>query len=382
MGWSSLRYSPGVNASEYLASALDLIEREALFSGEVDWPRVRAEAQAVGAGATGPGGTYPAIRHALAALNDHHSHLRPPSDGSGVTSGALGLRSIGGVVARVRPGGPAARAGVRPGERVVRVNGALVGPGLNAGVPGEGDVALVLAGAASEREVTVHRGDLVANEAPRGWLAAPGVGLLSLPDHDGDGSLPGGTYQDTVQLLLFDLTAQGARSWIVDLRHNEGGNMWPMLAGIGPLAGEGELGAFVRGLERWPWSYRDGAAWIGGEAVTRATGPVRPPVDASTRVAVLTSPLTSSSGEIVAMSFVGRPNTRSFGEITQGLVTSNSLFDLPDGARLLIATAWEADRTGREHREALTPDQSIPTDWARFQTLDDPVICAALEWLG
>jgi carboxyl-terminal processing protease len=30
--------------------------------------------------------------------------------------------------------------------------------------------------------------------------------------------------------------------WIVDLRANGGGNMWPMIAGLGPIIGEGTLG--------------------------------------------------------------------------------------------------------------------------------------------
>ena len=33
--------------------------------------------------------------------------------------------------------------------------------------------------------------------------------------------------------------------WIVDLRGNGGGNMWPMLAGIGPILGEGIAGYFI-----------------------------------------------------------------------------------------------------------------------------------------
>src|SRR5262245_14914382 len=33
--------------------------------------------------------------------------------------------------------------------------------------------------------------------------------------------------------------------WIVDLRANSGGNMWPMVAGVGPILGEGSLGYFI-----------------------------------------------------------------------------------------------------------------------------------------
>ncbi|GGO41859.1 S41 family peptidase [Deinococcus humi] len=48
----------------------------------------------------------------------------------------------------------------------------------------------------------------------------------------GDGTLPDGRlYQDVVQDLIAELGAAGAERWIIDLRLNEGGNMYPMLAG-------------------------------------------------------------------------------------------------------------------------------------------------------
>ena len=33
--------------------------------------------------------------------------------------------------------------------------------------------------------------------------------------------------------------------WIVDVRGNGGGNMWPMIAGVGPVLGEGVAGYFI-----------------------------------------------------------------------------------------------------------------------------------------
>src|SRR5262249_15332217 len=45
------------------------------------------------------------------------------------------------------------------------------------------------------------------------------------------------TYSSVIRAVLahYDTTATG---WIVDLRGNSGGNMWPMVAGIGPLLGD------------------------------------------------------------------------------------------------------------------------------------------------
>jgi hypothetical protein len=50
--------------------------------------------------------------------------------------------------------------------------------------------------------------------------------------------------------------------WIIDLRGNGGGNMWPMLAGIGFVLGEGNLGYFVDGKSiEVAWRYQDGALY-------------------------------------------------------------------------------------------------------------------------
>ncbi|MGA7930969.1 MAG: S41 family peptidase, partial [Candidatus Sulfotelmatobacter sp.] len=51
-------------------------------------------------------------------------------------------------------------------------------------------------------------------------------------------------FADKLHRLTVDLQAQKPDSWIIDLRGNLGGNMWPMLAGIGLVVGEGDLGSF------------------------------------------------------------------------------------------------------------------------------------------
>ena len=62
--------------------------------------------------------------------------------------------------------------------------------------------------------------------------------------------------------------------WIVDVRGNGGGNMWPMIAGVGPILGEGRAGYFIDpvGAEIF-WEYRDGASWEGGDLAQRVGPP-------------------------------------------------------------------------------------------------------------
>jgi len=163
--------------------------------------------------------------------------------------------------------------------------------------------------------------------------------------------------------------------------------MWPMLAGVGPVLGDGEAGAFVRpGGQRTGWGYReaDGVAVAAGGAVQAR--PEAPPYRLRTpgpAVAVLTGPQTASSGEFVLLAFRGRPATRSFGEPTAGVPTANQAKRLGDGAELNLTTALGADRTGRTYDQALPPDEAVATDWTRIESPgeDEPVLAAALAWL-
>jgi hypothetical protein len=54
----------------------------------------------------------------------------------------------------------------------------------------------------------------------------------------------------------------GLVGWIVDLRNSRGGNMWPALAGIGSLLGEGVAGYFIAQQDETAWGYTGGNAWL------------------------------------------------------------------------------------------------------------------------
>lgn len=62
-----------------------------------------------------------------------------------------------------------------------------------------------------------------------------------------------------------ELDAPDLVGWIVDLRGNGGGNMWPMIAGVGPVLGEGTAGAFVDPDDNVTlWGYANGASIADG----------------------------------------------------------------------------------------------------------------------
>src|SRR5437899_12878929 len=66
----------------------------------------------------------------------------------------------------------------------------------------------------------------------------------------------------------------------------------------------------------------------------RLHAPTNPHRQVRARVyrAVLTDESTASVGEAVAVAFIGRSNTRSFGQPTAGVPTGNVVYHLADGA--------------------------------------------------
>ena len=184
---------------------------------------------------------------------------------------------------------------------------------------------------------------------------------------------------DSLQHLIASLDAQGVSKWIIDLRQNSGGNCWPMLAGIGPLLGNGTCGYFVSGAEKVPIGYTDGAAMQGRNVRCRVSFPAYKIKNSNSLVAVLTGPHTSSSGEIIALAFKGKAQATLYGEPTAGFTTANTTYTLSDKSMLVLTVCQEADRFGRLVEGKIFPDEMITPD--NHNSLDDAVKSAAIMWL-
>ena len=157
--------------------------------------------------------------------------------------------------------------------------------------------------------------------------------------------------------------------------------MWPMLAGIGPILGEGMVGMFIDpDSVKNRWYYENGRSLNGTFVQTSVSGTPYELIDPDPAVAILHGRLTASSGEAQVVAFRGRPNTKSFGQETTGVPTANRGFPLSDGALLNLTVAWMADRTGEKYWLPLIPDEDMPGDPAQDPSLD-PVVWRAEEWI-
>ncbi|QBD77156.1 PDZ domain-containing protein [Ktedonosporobacter rubrisoli] len=341
---------------------------------QINWQELRCFAFKHAYDAQNTADTYPTLRKVLERLGDAHSFFIPPEEARKFLQGeqySVGLLVVypEGVVVQVATGSPAQRAGIRVGDRIQALNGKSVENFQHAQeLYKELFAPLVKLTVKRERSPGAFFITLQAKSYPRearlrGERLASRIGYLDLPGVMNLAHLCK-RYATSLHSLIRSIEQIPTQGWIIDVRRNTGGCLWPMLAGVGPILGEQASGAFMfpKGMQS-TWSYSHG-----GTMLTSQWGKyVRRYVDKpyllkypATPVAILTSRLTCSSGEFVVISFRGRAQTRSFGEATHGSPTSIQRKILRDGGNLCLATAWGCDRTGQIYTKSIQPDMFVP----------------------
>jgi hypothetical protein len=218
--------------------------------------------------------------------------------------------------------------------------------------------------------------------APQGRRLGAKLAYVDVPGFAGGTPLQQVEFAETLKNAIQLNDGPQVCGWVVDLRQNTGGNLWPMVAGLGPLLGERELAASVYpDGRRVPVWQRDGQAGFGDYTQLRVRTPYR--VAAEVPVAVLLGPATASTGEVIAVAFRSRGATRSFGGPTRGLSGGNRTFALSDGASLVLTVAATSDTAGRLYEGPILPDETVarPGRPTGDETLVDASLDAAMAWL-
>jgi carboxyl-terminal processing protease len=104
------------------------------------------------------------------------------------------------------------------------------------------------------------RGEGGSQPRPELKLLEGGVGYIVIPSYSGGDPAAAAAYTDDVQGRIAAIDPAARCGWIVDLRNNQGGNMWPMLSGVGPILGEGEILSLIKPDNRFVVVYHDGRA--------------------------------------------------------------------------------------------------------------------------
>lgn len=185
---------------------------------------------------------------------------------------------------------------------------------------------------------------------------------------------------DLIRSGVKDLHTKGVTKWIVDLRYNGGGNMNPMLSGLAPLIGDGFIGGSVdaKGNMHREYNIKAGQFYDTGNLVCEIDS--KPEIEPTAKVAILISRYTISSGEIVAVAFKGRNNTRFFGEESAGYTTGNGYDQLSDDLILVISQSVFVDRNKEVYYGEVGVDEHMEF---QHNTLiqGDKQVARAIEWL-
>lgn len=304
--------TPPPHVQQALSRVLARAESASLYRDRVKWPALRAEVQRLADTAQSIPALAPALRYMLRTLGDEHGRV------------FYGGRPIAYYYGAPQPH----LAGFDP-ELNNKVQSAAAFP---------------------------FRAAMVARTV--GYVRIVGLPM-------GDNLAMAKQIEDAV----CGLRAKGASRWIVDLRYNGGGNLNPMAEGIAAILGDGPVGG-NKGLtpqEEGVWTIERGDFVNEGYSVHLPNGCTLP---TGSKVAVLTSLYTASSGEALAVMFKGRTNTRFFGGKTLGMITVTDWTVINDSTAMTISVGYYRDRTGRVYDRfvdvdedlAFTPTEALDTD--------------------
>ncbi|MET3980609.1 carboxyl-terminal processing protease [Mucilaginibacter sp. UYP25] len=211
-------------------------------------------------------------------------------------------------------------------------------------------------------------------------MLANGYGYILIPGNNptkqGETQIIAAQIQDS----LSKLNPAKLKGIIIDLRLNTGGNMWPMILGVGNLVSKGKLGTFIYpdASKNESWLVKDTSIYSDTIKVCsiKAICKVNPKI----KIAVLTSPYTASSGEATAITFKGQKNACIIGDTTAGYTTANESFSMY-GVEFIMAQAAEADRNGKIYYKNVPPDKEVIAGDNFTDLSKDAKIIAALSWM-
>jgi len=181
-----------------------------------------------------------------------------------------------------------------------------------------------------------------------------------------------------IQDAVCEIIKNGATKWIIDLRYNGGGNMFPMVEGLTSIIGDGLVGG-TKGVteeESSVWKIEDGDFYYDDQNIAIDE---KCPIEELPKIAVLISNYTASSGEALAVILKGRANTRFFGNKSYGMITATDYHPIDETTVMSISVSFYKDRNGTVYTKNVGVDEEVSFDPAADMSTD-MALKAAKDW--
>lgn len=206
---------------------------------------------------------------------------------------------------------------------------------------------------ATGQEFPVIKSELIENRYA--FISLPDIGSFNKDDWN--------MYIDTFYKKINDLQRRNPKGWIIDLRGNFGGMLYPMYAAIAAfLDSKNVVGTKdAEGAIEY-YNYKNSKFYEGSTATQLFRLTQKEPKTIKKPIAILVNKVTGSSAEFITAAFVGQKNANIIGTNTQGLTSGNQEYKLSDGSFLVLTIGNIVDRTGKEYAkigEGISPDISI-----------------------
>jgi carboxyl-terminal processing protease len=339
----------------------------------------------------------PVVEKMLETISDGHSYrlsteqrdeVQRQRSGLGPTTPRLGIvtREIDGsadrLISDIWEGSPAAKAGLRRGDRLVSVNAQLA---ATLGAEFQITVARAVATGAPVRlgvqrlgqtlEVSVTGAVLQARLPTFKVLPSSGVGYIRIPSFDVAGRVAA-----TVHTLVRQVNQAGLKRLVVDVRDNPGGIDFEVLAATSAFVKRTGFTQAYRDNERTQTVENGKVQLSSGVTIYNTPNPAA----YNGRLAVLVNSRSYSGAEYLAQFVQDAQAGIVVGEVSGGLGNTGSTeFNLPDGSALVLTIFKSLRLDGSYLPARVTPNELVENELqTQAETGRDPALTRALEVLA
>ncbi len=194
-------------------------------------------------------------------------------------------------------------------------------------------------------------------------------------------------YALKIRKKIIELNKHNPKGYIIDLRRNLGGTVFPMLAGLGELFNDISLGGMTKDGKEFSnqWYLKDGNIYMEEDNLIPNLPNTTCNCDitkVNKKVAVLIGRYTASSGELVASSLKSQKNVMLFGEQTMGMSTTTGWFLISPNVTINPATSYYMSIDKTAHIDGVIPDIIIEENFDYKNPTIGHVLEKAKKWIS